>query len=571
MFSSSDAGKDRVPDLSSILILILLIVCTVLLVLRIRDLRLVATCRKTKGELVALLDDAKRKLQLSQDTESRLRRLATVVEQAAEAIIITDAEGTIEYVNPSFETKLGYSASDVEGQTPLCLHSGKHDDTFYKGLKEKLNAGLTWHGNLIDRCKDDTLVEMETTISPVKDKNGITTHFVSVGRDVTHETLLEAQLRQSQKMEALGTLAGGIAHDFNNILSAVIGYTELAMQDATPGSAAHSSMEAVFKAAKRAAELVSQILTFSRRTEQERRPLLLAPIIKEALKLLRGTLPSTIDIQQTVTSDCDPVLADATQMHQVIMNLCTNAYHAMREEGGMLDVRLETVDIRHEKEAGQLTLPPGKYARMSVSDTGTGMSPEIRDRIFEPYFTTKRGRDGTGLGLATVHGIVKLHDGAVTVYSEQGQGSTFNVFLPVCSPDVGEDDRGSASPLPRGEGQRVLVVDDEEAITQMIEISLRHLGYEVDAYNSSVRALEAFENAPDLYDCMVSDQTMPTLTGAALAERLLAIRPDLPILLCSGFSETITAEKARDLGIREYIMKPMTSRVLAEAVHRILT
>jgi PAS domain S-box-containing protein len=503
--------------------------------------------------------------------QTQLQRLATVVEQAAETIIITNSENLIEYVNPTFVAKLGYTLDEVSGQTPKLFRSGRHNEVFYQSMRNDLKRGRVWHGTLVNRCKDGTSIELETTISPVKDEHGTTTHYVAIGRDVTHESLLESQLRQAQKMEALGTLAGGIAHDFNNILSAVIGYTELAMQDSDEESPAHANMVEVFKAAKRAADLVAQILTFSRRTEKERRPLLLAPIMKEALKLLRGTLPSTIDIQQTISADCPPVLADATQMHQVIMNLCTNAYHAMREQGGVLDVRLELTEFQQEKEAGQLIIPPGKYARMSISDTGHGMTPEIRDRIFEPYFTTKRGRDGTGLGLATVHGIAKLHDGAVTVYSEPGEGTTFNVFLPICTPDIEERGSGKpAEPLPRGNGELILVVDDEEAIVQMVEIALRHLGYDIEAYESSVKALEAFELNPDRYDCVITDQTMPTLTGADLARRLLQQRPDLPIVLCSGFSEAINDEKARELGIREYIMKPMTTRVLADAVHRLL-
>ncbi len=502
---------------------------------------------------------------------AELHRFATVVDQATETIIITDEDGKIEYVNPAFVTQLGYSLEEVEGQSPKLLRSDHHDDAFYENIRNDLDGGRIWNGTLIDRCKDGTTIELQTTISPVKNDLGRTTHFVSVGRDVTHESLLETQLRQAQRMEALGTLAGGIAHDFNNILSAVIGYTELAMQDSDPECSAHASMAEVFKAAKRAAELVAQILTFSRRTEQERNPLQLAPVIKEALKLLRGTLPSTIDIQQNIKDTCDPILADATQIHQIIMNLCTNAYHAMREHGGILDVRLDTIELLKEKEAGQLTLPAGKYARISISDTGHGMLPEIRDRIFEPYFTTKRRQDGTGLGLATVYGIVKLHAGAITVYSEPAQGSTFNVFLPICSPNHEESENGQpAFSLPRGKGECILIVDDEEAIVQMIEIALRHLGYKIVSHSSSVKALEAFEDDPDQFDCVITDQTMPTLSGADLARRMLDVRPNIPIILCSGFSETVNAEKAHDIGIREYIMKPMTRRVLADAVQRVL-
>ncbi len=506
-----------------------------------------------------------------QRTLSKLQRLATVVEQADETIIITDDQGLIEYVNPSFLTKLGYSEEEVTGQPPKLFRSGRHSKDFYTRMQDDLTHGRIWHGTLVNLCKSGASIELETTISPVNNDHGVTTHFVAVGRDVTHESLLEAQLRQAQKMEALGTLAGGIAHDFNNILSAVIGYTELAMQDSDPTGSAHTNMIEVFKAAKRAAALVAQILTFSRQTEKERSPLLLAPVMKEVLKLLRGTLPSTIDIQQNISGSCPPILSDATQMHQIIMNLCTNAYHAMREQGGVLDVRLKGIELQEEKEAGQLTLLPGHYAHISVSDTGHGMPPEIQDRIFEPYFTTKQGSNGTGLGLATVHGIVKQHDGAITVDSELGQGSTFNVFIPVCSPDLEAEEHVSAAPpMPPGNGQRILVVDDEEAIVQVVEIALGQLGYELETYTSSVMALNAFEENPDRFDCVVTDQTMPTLTGADMARRMLETRPELPIILCSGFSETVNHEKAHEIGIREYIMKPMSIRVLADAVHRVI-
>jgi CheY-like chemotaxis protein len=338
--------------------------------------------------------------------------------------------------------------------------------------------------------------------------------------------------------------------------------------DTDPESTAHHNMTEVFKAAKRAAELVSQILTFSRRREYERKPLLLAPVLKEALKLLRGTLPSTIQIRQNITADIDPVLADPTQIHQIIMNLCTNAYHAMREHGGILDVTLDTVTLQSPLKKADITLPPGKYARLIIADTGTGMPQAILERIFEPYFTTKSGGDGTGLGLATVHGIVKLHEGTINVKSQIGKGSSFEILLPVCAPnlDLLNIDQSEA-PLPKGNHELILVVDDEEAIVQVIEISLRHLNYDIEAFTSSVKALEAFEATPERFDCIITDQTMPTLTGANFARRVLSKRPDIPIILCSGFSENINAEKAADIGIYKFIMKPITSRTLAEAIH----
>jgi len=500
--------------------------------------------------------------------ENNLNRLAAVVEHASETIIVTDSKGIIEYVNPSFENKLGYSKDYMIGKHPKILKSGKQNKAFYINMSNDLKHGRLWQGLLVNKCKDGSIIKLETTISPVKDNHGTTIQYIAIGRDSTHESLLESQLRQAQKMEAIGTLAGGIAHDFNNILSAVIGYSELAMLDTDPASTAHHNMTEVFKAAKRAADLVSQILTFSRRTEHERKPLLLAPVIKEALKLLRGTLPSTIDIRQNIAKDCSPVLADPTQMHQIIMNLCTNAYHAMRENGGILDVRLDSIELQKEKEAGQLTLAAGKYTHISISDTGTGMPHELVERIFEPYFTTKKGGDGTGLGLATVHGIVKLHDGAITVYSEPEKGTTFNIFLPVCDPQIDSDMKNTKEkPLPQGSNELIMVVDDEESIVQVVEIALRHIGYDVESYTSSVKALEAFEATPDRFACIITDQTMPTLTGVDLSKRILAKHPKFPIILCSGFSETINEEKARNLGIFQYLMKPATTRTLAESVH----
>jgi len=504
--------------------------------------------------------------------ENQLQQLATVVQQASETIIITNKVGVIEYVNPSFESKLGYTKEETIGNTPQLFASGKHNNIFYKNMYNDLEHGRIWHGLLVNKCKNGTIIQLETTISAVTNDKGFIAQYIAIGRDATHETLLENQLKQAQKMEAIGTLAGGIAHDFNNILSAVMGYSELALLDTDPLSQTSHNINEVIKAAKRAADLISQILTFSRRTEKERKPLLLAPVIKEAMKLLRGTLPSTIDIQINISRDCAPVLADPTQMHQIVMNLCTNAYHAMRKEGGILDVRLDTTEIQKETDSSQVILPAGTYAHMSISDTGNGMSDDVIEHIFEPYFTTKKGGDGTGLGLATVHGIVKLHKGAITVYSEAGEGTTFNVFLPICDlTEITDKNDKSSAPIPQGDGETIMVVDDEETIVQMVQITLSHIGYEIEAYTSSVKALEAFNKSPDKFACIITDQTMPTLTGAEFSKRILKKAPQMPIILCSGFSESINAEKAKDIGIFQYVMKPATSRVLAEAVHNAIT
>jgi PAS domain S-box-containing protein len=507
----------------------------------------------------------------NKEVEEEMRRLFVAIEQAAEGILMTDAAGIIQYVNPAFEQVSGYSRREAIGRKPNFLKSGRQDRAFYTRMWEQLAAGRVWRGRFVNRAKSGALFEEEATISPIRSQDGRITHYVAVKRDVTHESELERQLRQAQKMEALGTLAGGIAHDFNNILSPILGYTELILQDTQADHANYASLQEIYKGARRATDLVAQILTFSRRREHERRPMLIHPVLKEALKLLQGTLPSTIRILQHIDESCRPVVADSTQIHQVIMNLCMNAYHAMRSGGGTLDVSLAEEQVVEPETAFGLTVEPGAYVCLQVRDSGCGIGAEIIDRIFDPYFTTKQAREGTGLGLAMVHGIVKSSAGGIGVNSTLGEGTTFRIMLPVCLPSGAEEaEADTAEPLPRGAGQRVLVVDDEEAISQLEEILLRQLGYEVDTYTSSIDALAAFSAAPDRFAAALTDQTMPNLTGDELARRLLAIRPDLPIVLCSGFSETVTPDTIREIGIREYLRKPMTARQLAEVMHKAL-
>ncbi len=374
----------------------------------------------------------------------------------------------------------------------------------------------------------------------------------------------ERQVQQSQRLESLGVLAGGVAHDFNNVLGAVIGYTELSLAMAGGGTPLAANLNQVLSAATPARELVKQILTFTRHVTQDKQVVAVPPIVDEALRFLRSSLPATIDIRVQVDRDCGPVRADATQLHQVIVNLCTNAHYAMRTSGGILEVRLENVLVDPLVAAGLGGVAPGRYARLSVADTGCGMDEATRERIFEPFYTTKAPGEGTGLGLAVTHGIVSSHCGAITVYSEPGQGSTFRVYLPQCE-GAPVEDAVAAGPIVGG-SERVLVVDDEASLAEMDEQILTTLGYEVARFTSGPEALEAFLREPDRYDLIATDQTMPGITGLEMAQRVHAVRPELPVLLVTGFSHTVNEPAVLEAGADLVLMKPYTVRQFAEAV-----
>jgi PAS domain S-box-containing protein len=387
-------------------------------------------------------------------------------------------------------------------------------------------------------------------------------------KDLEKESLrIQAQLQQAQKMEAIGTLAGGIAHDFNNILSAVIGYTEIALTDIPEGTPQHRNLQEVLKAGSRARDLVKQILTFSRQTEQELKPLQVNQIISETLKLLRASLPTTVRISLDIQSD-SAVLADSTQIHQVIMNLCTNAAQAMRAKGGQLNIDLSDVVLGGSFIEQHPYLSPGAYIKLRIIDTGPGMEKAILDRIFDPFFTTKERGEGTGMGLAVVLGIVKSHGGTITVESEVGKGSTFNVFLPVIMREV-DHKVSNKAPIPTGT-ERILFIDDEKSLVDLGQQILERLGYKVTIRTSSVEALELFMAQPDKFDLVITDMTMPNMTGDELAGKLMDMRADIPVILCTGYSERISRERAHELGIKEFILKPIVMRELAEKVRRVL-
>ena len=389
---------------------------------------------------------------------------------------------------------------------------------------------------------------------------------------ISERKRLEAQLRQAQKMEAIGTLAGGIAHDFNNILTAILGYTELALDDIRQESTAWNYLHEVRKAGLRAKTLVQQILTFSRRTEQLRTPVPLPLLIKEVLALLRASLPSTIEIRQEVTPDVGIVLGDPTQLQQVLLNLCTNAAHAMHVTGGRLEVRLEAVVVDAPMIARHPELQPGPSVCITVADTGHGIPPEVLERIFEPFFTTKGPGEGTGMGLALVHGIVTDHGGAVLVDSVIGQGTIFTIYLPRSAEpaqSAASQEEAAASGAQPGT-ECVLFVDDETILVSLGQAILQRLGYDVVACTSSVEALEVFRAAPRRFDLVITDQTMPHMTGEVLAQELRRLRSDIPIILCTGFSHVMHAERARELGIDAFLMKPLAMQEFAQTIQQVM-
>ncbi|MDY6988962.1 MAG: ATP-binding protein [Thermodesulfobacteriota bacterium] len=397
-------------------------------------------------------------------------------------------------------------------------------------------------------------------------------HFA---RDITdgrraekEKKTLQSQLLQTQKMEAVATLAGGIAHDFNNILSVIVGNSELAIYDIPEDNPSLESLKEIRQACLRGRDLVRQILSFSRRTSQGRIPLKTSPIFKETLNLIRTSIPATVDMSQDISCKSDTALVDPTQINQVLINLCINAASAMEEKGGILEVTLRDVELDTSDVGQYQDLVPGKYLQLTVSDTGRGIDPELIDRIFDPYFTTKDVGEGTGLGLTVAQGIVKSHDGAITVESELGKGAAFHVFLPTVESVVTAEPETS-HPIPKG-NERILFVDDEDPMARTGKRMLEQLGYTITARTSSMDALEVFRDSPDQFDLVITDMMMPNMTGDRLARQLLQIRPDIPIILCTGYSERISEGRAKWFGISKFVMKPLITREIAETIRKTL-
>lgn len=503
--------------------------------------------------------------QLKLAEEDRIR-LAAAIEQAFNSVVISDLKGNILYANPACERLTGYDFREIKGQS-LNIFGSHNGRKLINFIRIALENEDVWRGHVSGRKKDDTPYELELTASSIRSSEGKVTHYIVIGQDITRETELQEQILHLQRLEAIGRLAGGIAHDLNNILYPIIINCEMLLDDAVPGSELFKKLDEIHKAANRQKDLIKQILIFSRHSEQKFISVKVIPLIREAVKFSRSSLPSTIEIREYLNAKTDTIHGDPTQIHQIIMNLCSNAADAISPSAGKIDVHLDNIKL---EETEHPVLKPGNYLRMRVSDNGRGMETQVLNKIFDPFFTTKEHGQGTGMGLAVVHGIIKNHKGSITAKSVPGEGSRFEIFLPIIkkSPKIEKtfsDDR--MPPIKK----RILLVDDEELVVRAVKNALSRNGFEVTTATDSLEALGILRRGAQKFDLMITDQTMPRMTGLQLAHEIIRFRPDMPIILWTGYSDMVGEQDVQKMGIRKVLMKPVDMKELTVTIECILS
>jgi len=507
-------------------------------------------------------------IDISQEVEVESEKLLmlSIIEQVTESIVITDIKGNITFVNPTFEKQTGYTQAECIGKNPSILQSGKHTKEFYSEMWASLLADKTWKGVLHNVKKNGEPLIEKTVITGARNAEGTITHYVSVKLDITDEIKLEKQRHQSEKMDAIGHLAGGIAHDFNNILSAIMGYSEMASWELTEDHSASPMIQEVIKASSRAKQLVNQILNFSRSIESSYLPIHIGVIMKEVISFVRATLPSTIKIESNIEKESKAIIGDAIKIHEIIMNLCTNASHSISSYG-TITLTLEE-QTRAESFEGRIGMSkPGDYAVIKIADTGSGMTESVMDHLFDPYFMTKDEGKGTGMGLSVVLGIIKEMHGNITVESKEGTGTVFTIYFPQSDKKASSKQYEQNSPL--GD-ESILFIDDEVMLGNMFKTMLTALGYSVTYCSNSVNALEIYEDRSAEFDIIITDQTMPYLMGADFVKQVRKFDTEVPIILCSGQTDDLLVNSNNEISVNKILHKPLKRSQIAQAIRHCL-
>ena len=532
--------------------------------------------KRHHNDLEKMISERTRALKQSEEKYRRLYNelkkaeavYCSLLNSSADAIIIYDLEGRTQYVSSGFTRLFGWSLDELKGKRIDYVPEAELEKSITH-INNAIQRGISCPGFESKRYKKDgRLVDVSISASGYTDHDGKLSGLLVILRDISEQKRLESQLRHSQKMEAIGTLSSGIAHDFNNILSIILGNSELALYGLPKSKSLYSFLEEIRIASLRAKDVVKQLLSFSRKSEENRFPINILPIVIESLKLLRSSVSANIEFKQNISRNLPTILAEPTQIHQIMINLCTNAVHAMEKTGGYLDVTLENKEIFLENRELYPDLKEGKYLKLSISDNGHGIAPGHLERIFEPYFTTKDIGKGSGMGLAVVHGILKNHDGVIKVNSILDQGTTVDIFFPAIEAQEKPESNLNQN-YPTG-NESILIVDDDELILKIEKKILTCLGYRVETFTNPVNALEKFLIAPESFDLAIADMAMPKMTGDKFIQELLKIKPDLPAILCTGYSEWMDENKALEMGIKWFLIKPIDMQKMAVAVKEAL-